>query len=375
MDFAKIIKTIIKYIGMGLLFLFILEIASRTDDYVKWDAPFWSNYSNDNLSVSDEYGWHNRPNATFQKWVINSHGFRGPEITFEKPDSIIRVFCTGASATFGLYESKDKDYPSQLRKMLNKKYPGRFEVLNAACPGMSPPRIGHYYSGWLSKFSPDIIAYNPASDFYTNPYPPSDTNITRTQPSQPPLTFRLTSKAKIAFKGFLPRSWQMTYKRWQIANIVDSQEDDWLWETPPLDRMELYRKHIIGVIDTVRAQGSKIIIGTKTNSISSEMNDFDKYNLTNWRHLHVRCTDISLLQTDIVARKIILEIGKEYNVPIADIAPNIPKTHEYFGDHHHFTDKGAKIVAKFMFEQIVKIIENDSLLYSRAINSGEGKKQ
>ncbi len=57
---------------------------------------------------------HNIPNAKYEKWEINSLGFRGKEIDLEKKEGQIRIACFGVSETFGVYESKDKEWPSQL---------------------------------------------------------------------------------------------------------------------------------------------------------------------------------------------------------------------------------------------------------------------
>lgn len=362
---AQILKGLLKYIGLGVLALIVLELAARTDDFINWKAPFWSVYSEDMLRVSDEYGWHNRPNAKFQKWEINSLGFRGPELAPTKPDSVIRVFCVGASATFGLFEGANKDYPSQLREMLDEKYPGRFEVQNAACPGMSPPRIAHYFNVWIKQFQPDIVLYYPAPDFYFNQEIPTDTIVTRKAPPLPLFESRLKGKVRIALKGFLPRSWQLAYKKWEMDKIVNAHDSTWLWQTPPQDRLALYRRHLAAVINTIRAAGAKIVLATKTNSVSDERNEFDRINLVNWHNLHPRCTEDCLLQMDVEARKIVLDLSDSMHVPIVDIAKMLPKTSEYFGDHHHFSTKGAHIVAEGMFKEIVKIVNADSTFVSK----------
>ncbi len=56
---------------------------------------------------------HHIPNAKYEKWEINSLGFRGKEIDLEKKEGQIRIACFGVSETFGVYESKDKEWPSQ----------------------------------------------------------------------------------------------------------------------------------------------------------------------------------------------------------------------------------------------------------------------
>jgi hypothetical protein len=54
------------------------------------------------LFEEDSNGVHyNIPNARYEKWEINSLGFRGKEIDLEKKEGQIRIVCLGVSETFG----------------------------------------------------------------------------------------------------------------------------------------------------------------------------------------------------------------------------------------------------------------------------------
>lgn len=98
--------------AIGLLFLVSLEFCARMDDVLIWKAPFWSRYSNELLTMRDALGGHRgHPNARFEKWQMNSFGFRGPEFEEKKPAGVIRIMAVGASETFGLYEKAGGEYP------------------------------------------------------------------------------------------------------------------------------------------------------------------------------------------------------------------------------------------------------------------------
>ncbi len=63
---------------------------------------------------------------------INSLGFRGPEITREKPEGMFRIVALGASTTYGIYVSDEYTYPYQLEKKLDEKFGSdKIEVINA----------------------------------------------------------------------------------------------------------------------------------------------------------------------------------------------------------------------------------------------------
>ena len=131
MSYKSTFKLILRGLGLIALFVFVLELGARLDDWIKLDVPLGAAYSHDDLHIADSLGPHNRPNAQFEKWRINSHGFRGPEISMEKGDKT-RVVVVGASEAFGLYESPGMEFVAQMQTMLDTKSPGDYQVINAA---------------------------------------------------------------------------------------------------------------------------------------------------------------------------------------------------------------------------------------------------
>lgn len=65
---------------------------------------------------------------------INKLGYRGHEISLEKPAGTYRILCLGGSTTFSYpyIEDPSHTWPARLEALLNERYPGRhFEVVNA----------------------------------------------------------------------------------------------------------------------------------------------------------------------------------------------------------------------------------------------------
>src|SRR5438045_9465626 len=110
---------------------------------------------------------HGRPNARYEKFVLNHLGLRGPETTEQKRAGSFRVVTVGASETFGLYESPGREYPRQLEDTLNahlKRLPSaceqsRAQVLNAAMPGMSLTTIEQDVRLRISSLRPDFVEF------------------------------------------------------------------------------------------------------------------------------------------------------------------------------------------------------------------------
>lgn len=153
----RIIRSVFYLVAIALLF----EVFARLDDLITYDAPFFRVYSYDTMLVDrDEFGSKGKANGRYEKWILNSHGFRGPEIQIERPKGLIRIVTFGASETFGLYESPGKEWPNQLRAALQTLYPDRkIEVINAARAGLSLESSKDYFEHRVLKFHPDIVLY------------------------------------------------------------------------------------------------------------------------------------------------------------------------------------------------------------------------
>ncbi|MFH2035002.1 MAG: hypothetical protein ABIJ45_01260 [Candidatus Zixiibacteriota bacterium] len=354
LNVKKYIKLIPRLVGLFVLFLIVLEIAARTDDYFTWDAPFFEDYTQERLGVTDSLGFHNKPNSRYEKWKINNYGYRGEDITREKPAGIIRILVVGASESFGLYESKNMEYPAQLQTILDSAQPGRYQVLNAASPGMSPPRITDYFDRYLKTFAPDIVVYYPSPIFYLEETAPK-TNITIT-PYEPPkykLSSRMLAKAKLVFKRILPDLWQTWMKQRIIDREIQSIPKDAIFEHPPEDHICLMYEHISDLVKTVQAYGARMILMTHGSLVSENMPEEYKQYLTGWRKIYSHVTENCFIEMEATSDSIVSQIGKEYNLELIDIASVIPKTTEYFADHVHFTDLGAEIMARSIANEIL----------------------
>jgi lysophospholipase L1-like esterase len=88
--------------------------------------------------------------------VINSHGFRSPEVPAAKRPGVLRVACIGGSTTVQ-GRTNDETYPAFLERKLRAALPGRdIEVLNLGINGVTSDH-------WLTRldelfrFQPDVV--------------------------------------------------------------------------------------------------------------------------------------------------------------------------------------------------------------------------
>ena len=209
--------------ALALLILVGAECAVRIEDRVRWGTPMLSRAtSQEDLVMSDATGKHPRPGATFRKWRINSAGTRGPE-----PDpsgATPRVLVLGASETFGLYESPDKEYVRQLADTLSI-HACPADLLNAGFLGMSLPTVEQDFRLRLSPMHPAVAVYYPTPPQYLDedlPHPVHPDSSGRDASAalfslHYPWGSRFVVRARDAFKAMLPRVLQDQMRKADLA--------------------------------------------------------------------------------------------------------------------------------------------------------------
>ena len=108
-----------------------------------------------------------KPNQHFQTLNINSHGFRGPEISKEKPENVFRIMLIGGSTANSLGSTSDYTTISGYlqKKFDNENLEKKVEVINAAIGGITSYEETYYVKNYLIEFNPDlIIVYDGAND-------------------------------------------------------------------------------------------------------------------------------------------------------------------------------------------------------------------
>ena len=119
---------------------------------------------------------------------INSHGFRGPEISEDKPSNTFRVFVVGGSTTYGSGVNDANTIPSLLQKKLDEKnYAQTIEVINAGVSGARSVEEIKLIKGKLLNFAPDLIiaydGYNDIKSYYGENIDPEDSQFSEKESS------------------------------------------------------------------------------------------------------------------------------------------------------------------------------------------------
>ena len=235
----------VRSLAILVVFLATAEAFARVDDAVTWGAPLLSPYTHDRLLLQDSLGFRGRPNYRYQKWRMNNFGFRGPDITPRPAPGVIRVAVVGASETFGLYETEGAEYVARMQALLDSMAPGRFEVINAALPGMSLSSMISYFNRVILPARPQMLLIYPSPSFYLEekPQPVVYTPPRFTPPlprhigpwAFPPDFFepRLGDKGREVLKGLVPTFVVTAVRQWRLDRARSAHPASWVWETVP----------------------------------------------------------------------------------------------------------------------------------------------
>jgi hypothetical protein len=341
-----------RFAGAIAVFLVVLETMARVDDRLTWNAPWWGAYSNDALNVIVGRLALGRPHGQYEKWRQNAFGFRGPEIQVSKPAGVTRVMLVGASETFGLYESPDMEVSAQLQRVLDAARPGRFQVINTARPGMSPPRVPLYFRSHLRRFDPDLVVFYPTPHFYLDEIPPALTELTPSASTRLD-SLRIPGKVRTVFKRVVPPWIQEKMNHLRVERARRRHGPDWVWQTVPRERLDLFTTHLGSIIEEIRAGRARLLLCTHAIRFGQVLSARDRDQLVALEVFYPRATDQAILAIDPLVNERTRRVAARYGVPVVDIDGLLGKSPEYFADFSHFTDVGAARVASILARSIL----------------------
>lgn len=341
----------------AVVFIVGLEATARLDDAVRYGAPFLGRYAFDDLFDRQSETPGNRPGARYRHWVVNQRGFRGPEIAEPKRPGTIRVAVLGASEIFGLYESPGRDVVSSLQRTLDERAPARFEVINAASPGMTPPRLTEMMRARLDPLEVDVIVLYVAPALYLDSTPPPDVGaLPRRTGGGAPRGFqpRILERAWTAARGFLPQALQVRLKTVAIQRARRGHEPEWLWTEPPADRLAIFRAQFEQLVAAAARGDRRVIVVTHANRfVGGGRRHDDPAGLVGWVRFYPRATGEVILGTDKSGNGIVESVSRAYGVTEVDLSGALGGRPELFADFSHFTNAGAAEAARIMADSIL----------------------
>jgi lysophospholipase L1-like esterase len=330
----------IRLIGWTIVFLVTLEVCARVDDWVSYGASLVGPYDAEVLYTYDELGKTGRPGAHYQKWKLNSHGFRGPDL---QPGRT-QILCIGASETFGLYEGPDGEWPRHLERILNNgSQQPLFNVVNSAYPGMSLSTALRRLPVWISQVRPRVIVIYPSLAAYISP-PPLSAPPAR-EPKRPFFEPRIAPRLKTLLKDTLPQPLQDKIRSFETQRAAANIK---VAERLPDQNIERFRQDVQQVVSLAKSNGIEVVLVTHATLFGNEVQPEFRPMLRSWRKFYPMLAEDGFLDMERRLNDVLREEAQREGALLVDAAHEMPTGYKAFVEFVHFTDEGAEALARLV---------------------------
>ena len=116
----------------------------------------------------DHLLWRTQPGYPFHDFngPIDSHGFRGREVSLTRPPHVTRILSAGESTTFGDEVRAEETYSAILERLLRQRGFEGAQVLNAGVRAWSTYQVLLYLREQIAEIQPDLVlVYSEINDF------------------------------------------------------------------------------------------------------------------------------------------------------------------------------------------------------------------
>ena len=333
-------------LALCLLLLLAAEAALRIRSEMKYGGTFFGvdeTYEIDpatNLRIPI-------PNARFGPIRINSFGFRGPEITTEKPPGRLRIAFLGGSTTFCAEVSgNDMTWPALVAKALREHWPTLdIDYINAGVPGYTIRSLLPALEKRVAQFRPDIIViYEATNDLSAN-------------------TFELAHEQGIAAKhqeeniGWLGRHSLLVYLIAKNLEVMQLQREA---ATPSrkikLDMARLdaeFRQDYINLVVASQKVANIVVAVTFSPRLRPRESPEESLEASATAFYYMPYMTVDDLLTGYAHyNQVIRDVSKSYGTLLVGDEYAIPPDAKNYADSVHFTDAGSMAMA----DRVAKVL-------------------
>lgn len=314
------------------------EVGARLDDWLFEQIPLSANPSSDDLITRDPLGRSGTPYARFKKWRLNNLGFRGPDVAPEAARGVPRILILGASETFGLYESPEREFPALLRAANP-----HLEIINTAVVGMSLPSMTLYWQHRLSALRPEAVLIYPSPFFYLADESPASRPAAAVAGAHPGAALRSRFLDRLRGTLHKPDFLQVRLDRHAVAEQLATATP---FTTVPIGRLDDYQRDLARLVEAIQASGTTVVLMTHAIRFRGDEPDLDnRFAVWEERVYTPRADGEILVAFNTAANERLRALARTRKVRVIDVAAAVSGCDACFGDLVHFTDLGAQRVA------------------------------
>jgi lysophospholipase L1-like esterase len=271
---------------------------------------------------------------------INSHGFRGAELTDGKADEVFRIVCLGGSTTYGIAVPEFDTYPYLLQQELRTTIPN-VEVVNAGMVSGTTAEALALFTQRIIDLEPDVVVYYEGyndlvprifsgfrSDYEHFRRSPHD-RLAWYEHSQ---LYRLVDWKLVEGGWVRPLNSSLIHHIWRFENLPTTDSDR-ISNFQSTDA-KVYRRNLKSLVRLALAYDMQVVLATF--GFRDELKDWNG-----------RMPESLWAEGIAEHNEIVRELSEEAGVPLADFeskALTLPKS--AFSDSIHMTVEGNLALAR-----------------------------
>lgn len=289
-----------------------------------------------------------RPGMDTGRILINSHGFRGPEIPEKKPSGTIRIAFLGGSTTYcAEVSSNDRVWAHVVTRKMRERFPDvQFDYINGGVPGYGAEASLKSLAERVVPFSPDVIViYHATNDLSYH-------------------TFQSAVESGLASeRADNQRFWLSNYSL--LSNLVELNlkilllQNDASTESGKLvideDRIAPpFREDLLALARAAKDAAPVVAIATFSVQYRRGQSPEQQVQAATTSLYYMPYMSIEgLLQSFAAYNSVIRDVAKQEEIVLIGNEDHIPGNPAHFTDSVHFTDAGSLKMAERVTEALL----------------------
>lgn len=291
--------------------------------------------------------------------VFNSMGYRGPEVSVQKPSGTYRILLLGGSTTFGYEVNDDETIDAHMRSMLPERFPGVcFEVVNLALGGYDSYQDYERMRVDGVRLGPDLVVINSGINDVRNAlygrvsYPPDPRTliwepVMRTMREEAQRGRRLSTLVQhYSYLARIPGYALEVWGQRQGLKTIRATE-------PDNSAIAYFEINVVRTAELAFAAGAAVILSTPPSALSIRNKPSDPVEKSYW----VRDAGTTEAYRRRLATRM-REIGERQRAAgrsVVYVTHDLPL--EQFLDDAHLTGAGNRTVAQGLVEAAGSFIQ------------------
>lgn len=311
---------------------------------------------------------------------VSKDGFRGTEISKQKPLNTFRIVVMGGSTVLSRTISWEETSVRILEKQLALYYPQKhIEVINAGNDWYSSEHSFIQYVFKIKDYSPDmIIMWHGINDlirscspkgFSQGPYR-SDyshflgplSNIVATYFRRPtiigyPDIFSNDLLVLRPFSSIIYSLKETLYSDFHwFSNENNMQRESIDLDITSFPSLQSYKRNITAFAKVMEIDGVRFLLATQPYLYRDNLNILEQKNigfnlfcLNNNKYPSIRTMKKVMEEFNLITK----DVSQTYHTDFVDLEQEVPKTIEYFKDDVHYTPRAEALIADALFRYII----------------------